>query len=54
MQPIASSINIYWMFNIKKMLVEFATGKNSDEAVRNVLQISVARLEKEWRDTFTS
>lgn len=44
----------YGMFNVKKMLTEFSKGKNSDEAVRNVLQISIARLEKEWRATFTS
>lgn len=46
-------VNRYGMFNVKKMLIEFSQGKTSDEVVRNVLQISIARLEKEWRATFT-
>ncbi len=43
----------YGMFDIKKMLAEFEKGKNSDEAVQEVLKISTARLEKEWKATFS-
>lgn len=42
----------YGMFHLKKMLAEFALGKNSDEVIRSVLQVSPARLEKEWYATF--
>ncbi len=43
----------YGMFNLKKMLAEFAAGKNSEEAVRAVFQVSMERLEKEWKATLT-
>lgn len=46
-------VDRYGTVNLKKMLLEFAQGKNSDEVIRAVLQISTARLEKEWRATFT-
>ncbi len=43
----------YGFYHIKLMLGEFAKGKNSNEAVENVLKISVPKLEKEWRATFS-
>lgn len=43
----------YGMFHVKKLLTEFSKGKNSDEAVRAVFQISITRLEKEWLATLT-
>jgi len=45
-------IDRYGMFRIKKLLEEFGTGKNSDEAIRAVLRISTKRLEREWKETF--
>jgi hypothetical protein len=44
----------YGMFNLKKMLAEYAKGKNSDEVMRNVLQVPLPRLEKEWHTTFSA
>lgn len=41
----------YKMFKIKEMLAAYGKGKNSDEVVREVLKISIARLEKEWLAT---
>lgn len=43
----------YGMFRLKKILSEFEKGKNSDEAIREVLKIPVSRLEKEWKATFS-
>ncbi len=43
----------YGMYRIKKILAEYGAGKNSDEAIRNVLRISPSRLEKEWKNTFS-
>lgn len=43
----------YGMFTVKKMLTEFGKNKNSDEVIESVLQISVPKLEKEWRATFS-
>lgn len=41
----------YRMFRIKKLLEAFKSGKDSDEAIYDVLRISVPRLEKEWRES---
>ena len=41
----------YGMFRVKQVLAEFGKGKNSDEALRDVLHISSDRLEQEWRAT---
>lgn len=46
-------IKRYDMFHLKKLLSQYGEGKNSDEAIRNVYQISIARLEKEWLATVT-
>ncbi|MBI3314265.1 MAG: hypothetical protein HYZ83_08530 [Candidatus Omnitrophica bacterium] len=46
-------IKRYGMFRVKQMLEEYSKGKNSDEVIRNILQISPERLEKEWKSTFS-
>lgn len=43
----------YGMFRVKQILQEFGKGKNSEEALREVLHISAKRLESEWKDTFS-
>ena len=41
----------YGMFRVKQILGQMGTSKNSDEALRQVLKISVNRLEKEWKES---
>jgi tetratricopeptide (TPR) repeat protein len=45
-------IERYGMFKIKQILAEFGKGKDSEDAIREVLRISTERLEKEWKATF--
>jgi tetratricopeptide (TPR) repeat protein len=47
-------VNRHGLFTMKKMLAEYGKGMNSDEVIRNTLQISVARLEQEWKSTLTN
>lgn len=42
----------YGMFHLKQMLQKFGEGKNSYEAVQEILQISVQKLDREWKATF--
>ena len=42
----------YGMFRVKQVLGEFGKNQNSEEAIRNVLNISSERLEREWKTTF--
>ncbi|HTL48623.1 MAG TPA: tetratricopeptide repeat protein [Verrucomicrobiae bacterium] len=50
-QVVSYLINRYGMFRVKQVLEEMAKGKNSDEALREVLRISTSRLEQEWKET---
>ncbi|HLD50337.1 MAG TPA: peptidase MA family metallohydrolase [bacterium] len=45
-------IDRYGMFRVKKILGEFAKGKDSEEALHEVLRASPDRIEREWKDTF--
>ncbi|GEM_PF-49146 len=42
----------YKMFAVKKMLEAFGQGKDTFDAVGEVLKISPAELEREWKETF--
>lgn len=53
-QLVSYMIERYRMYRIKQLLQEFGKGKNSDEALREVLHISPERLEKEWKATLTN
>ena len=44
----------YHLFALKQILAAFGKGKNSEEALEEVLHISTDRLEKEWRATFSN
>jgi len=44
-------VNRYKMYRIKEILTEYGKGSNSDEAIRNVLKISIDKLEKEWLES---
>lgn len=41
----------YGMFQVKKMLESFAKGRDSFEAVQEVLKISPLELERQWKET---
>ena len=41
----------YGMFRVKQILIEFGGGKSSGEAIENILKISPAWLEREWKDS---
>ena len=49
-QLIKYIVDRYGMFQIKKMLERFAEGKESFEAVQEVLKISPSQLEKQWKE----
>ncbi|MDA9101303.1 peptidase MA family metallohydrolase [Omnitrophica bacterium] len=44
-------IHRYKMFRVKEMLQAYGNGKNSEEVIREVLKLSMARLEREWLET---
>ena len=44
----------YGMFSLRKMLEQFAQGKDSFEVIQEVLKISPLELEKEWKDKLSS
>lgn len=44
-------IDRYGMFKIKELLKAFAEGKTTDAAIRDVLKISMRRLEEAWKET---
>lgn len=44
-------VNRYGIYNVKQILGEYAKGKNSDEAIREILKISPQKLEAEWIET---
>ncbi len=44
----------YGMFKVKQMLEGFGKGKDSPEVIEEVLQISPALVEKQWKETFPS
>jgi len=50
-QLVTYLIDRYGMFRVKQLLEEFGKGKDSDEGLRNILKISIDRLEREWKDT---
>lgn len=46
-------IERYGMYRLKRLLYQYAEGKDSDEAIRKIFKISVERLEREWKDSFS-
>jgi tetratricopeptide (TPR) repeat protein len=46
-------VDRYGMFKVKELLIEFGKGKNSDEALSQVLKINTEDLEKEWKAAIT-
>ncbi len=49
-QLIEYLVKRYGMFLVKKILEAYAEGKSSNEAIRDVLKISIQRLEREWKE----
>ena len=41
----------YQMYRMKEILVKFKEGKPAEQAIEEVLSISVTQLEKEWLAT---
>jgi STE24 endopeptidase len=47
-------IEKYGMFSVRQLLERFAEGKDSFEAIEEVLKISPLEVEKRWKETFPS
>jgi len=47
-------VDRFGMFRIKQLLMEFAKGKDSNEAIWHVFKVSPEQLEKEWKATITN